>query len=87
MDYNSFMRRQFSVNGRVLELRAIHSVHVWRVAVFENGLPLSGDIGRLSDKEIEAAGGRQDNLLEEMLIEFQHAIEQGKLPQVFERRQ
>ena len=80
MDSRSFMRRQFSLNGRALELRAIHSVHVWRVAVFENGIPVSGDIGRLSERDIEAAGGRPGkDLLEDMLVEFQHAIEQGKL--------
>jgi len=48
--------------------------------VFENGIPLSGDIGRLSERDIEAAVGRPGkDLLEEMLVEFQHAIEQGKL--------
>ena len=81
METRSFMKREFSHNGRSLELRAVHSMHVWRVAVFENGIPLGVDVARLSEIEIEAAVRKQGvDLLEDRLVEIQQAIEGGEIP-------
>jgi hypothetical protein len=81
MDSRSCMTRKFSLNGRALEVRAIHSIHVWRLGVFENGHALSGDIARLSEIDVKAAFSRQGvDLLEETMVRVQVEIEKGKLP-------
>ncbi len=84
MDSRSCMTRKFSLKGRALEVRAIHSPHVWRLGVFENGLAVSGDIAKLSEIDVEAASeGKERTCPEETMVRVQLEIEEGKrqLPQ------
>ena len=75
-----YLRRRFDHDGRSLELRAALSSPNWHLGVFEHGAPVSAEITRLSQRDVELARRRQGvDLIEDTLQLLQRQIEGGEL--------
>ena len=80
MDLRLLKKRSFNHEGRCLEVRAAHSIHVWRLGIFEDGEPVSGEITRLSEMDVAIA--REElgiDLIEQKMLQLQQEVEKGKL--------
>ena len=80
VDLRLLKKRSFNHEGRSLEVRAAHSIHVWRLGIFEDGEPVSGEITRLSEMDVAIA--REElgiDLIEQKMLQLQQEVEKGKL--------
>jgi|WetSurMetagenome_2_1015567.scaffolds.fasta_scaffold1218317_1 hypothetical protein len=75
-----YMRRRFAHDGRTLEVRAALFSRIWHLGVFEDGAPITGEVFRLSEHDVDAARRRQGvDLIEETMQEVQQSVERGRL--------
>ncbi|HZT21200.1 MAG TPA: hypothetical protein VFA23_17435 [Dongiaceae bacterium] len=75
-----YMRRRFAHDGRSLEVRAAYYARMWHLGVFENGAPLTGEVARLTDHDVEFARRKQGvDLIEDSMQELQQSVERGRL--------